>query len=145
MCFFPNKGRATHAGAVTLPQELCSLKWITEAPPVPPEPVAMRPMGRNLKNTQLPLSRAVTHEDDENLEWAQRRARTRKQRVQLYGMRHFAAEASVNICVSSFLFYIDATPFLFRRATFRPVWSVLLQLAQTLNQCHSPWSHMVGS
>jgi hypothetical protein len=35
---------------------------------MPPEPVARRPMERNLKNTQLPFNRAVTHEDDENLE-----------------------------------------------------------------------------
>ena len=66
---------------------------------MPPEPVARLPMERNLKNAQLPFNRAVTHEDDENLEWAHRRARTRRQHVQLYGLRHFAAEVSVKISV----------------------------------------------
>ena len=70
-------------------------------------------MERNLKNAQLPFNRAATHEDDENLAWAQRRARARRQHVQLYGLRHFAAEASVNICVSFFLNCNDAAPFLF--------------------------------
>jgi hypothetical protein len=70
-------------------------------------------MERKMKNAQLPFNRAVTHEDDENLEWAQRRARARRQHMQLYGLRHFAAEASVNICVSVLLHGNDATPFLF--------------------------------
>jgi hypothetical protein len=70
---------------------------------VPPEPVARRPMERDPKNTHLPFSRAVTHEDGENLEWTQRRARARRQHVQLCGLRHLAAEASVkHMCL---LFY----------------------------------------
>ena len=99
-------------------------------------------MERNLKNTQLPFNRAVTHEDDENLEWAQRRARARKQHVQLYGLRHFAAEASVKMCVSVFLNYNDATPFLFAAPHSVPYGTCFSSLPQNLSNVIRPWPHI---
>ena len=95
-------------------------------------------MERNLKNTQLPFNRAVTHEDDENLEWAQRRARARRQHVQLYGVPHFAAEASVKICVSFFLNGNDATPFLFAAPHSFPDGTCFSSLPQNLSNATRP-------
>ena len=95
-------------------------------------------MERNLKNAQLPFNRAVTHDDDENLDWAQRRARARRQHVQLYGLRHFAAEASVKICVSFFLNCNDATPFLFVAPQSAPYGTCFSSLYESLSNAIRP-------
>ena len=105
---------------------------------MPLEPVAMRPMERILKNTQLPFNRAVTHEDDENLEWTQRRARARRQHVQLYGLRHVAAEAVVTMCVSFLLNCNDATPFLFAAPHSAPYGTCFSSLPTNLSNALRP-------
>ena len=94
LCGFSLRGPAQEFLQVALPRDTGLYRWITQAPPAVEEPVAFRPLEKNLAITSLPFHRAVAHEDDEDLPYTVRRARTRRSHVQLYGLRSFAEEAS---------------------------------------------------